>query len=192
MDSKPGNATPNGTCLNVSIGAVPQLAAERLSTDAPVQLTLIGNTDLLGQPKTALFCSARCPGNAILAALDQAARWREEGRCVIGGFQAPLEQECLRVLLRGTQSIIICPARGLSAASRVPPEWKAPLAAGRLLLVSGFDASVRRVTQVLAWRRNLLVAALADDVFFAHIAPGGHLDRLAREVATLMIHRNIS
>jgi hypothetical protein len=60
----------------------------------------------------ALFCSARCPGRAILAAHDQAALWRDEGRCVVGGFHSPVEEECLRILLRGRQPVIVCPARG--------------------------------------------------------------------------------
>jgi hypothetical protein len=33
---------------------------------------------------------------------------------VIGGFLSPMEQECLALLLRGTQPIIICPAQGMS------------------------------------------------------------------------------
>ena len=162
--------------------AYPGVLAERLGTEAPAQLTRIGNPALLGLPKTALFCSARCPGDAILAALDQAARWRDDGRCVISGFQAPLEKECLRILLRGKQPVIACPARGLGATSRLLPEWKQPLAEGRLLLVSGFGSAERRVTKALAWQRNLLVAALADQVYFAHIEPCGQLAALRERI----------
>ena len=39
--------------------AYPGVLAERLETEAPARLTLIGNPALLGLPKTALFCSAR-------------------------------------------------------------------------------------------------------------------------------------
>ena len=35
---------------------------ERLVEDAPPELTALGNLDLLALRKTALFCSARCPG----------------------------------------------------------------------------------------------------------------------------------
>ena len=38
---------------------------QRLGADAPPILTALGNLDLLALPKTALFCSARCPGNVI-------------------------------------------------------------------------------------------------------------------------------
>ena len=76
----------------------PARLRERLGDAAPAQLTAFGNLDLLALPKTALFCSARCPGVAILRAYDQVAKWRDEGRCVIGGFHSPVEKECLRIL----------------------------------------------------------------------------------------------
>jgi predicted Rossmann fold nucleotide-binding protein DprA/Smf involved in DNA uptake len=145
-------------------------------------LHAIGPVALLGASKTAVFCSARCPGDVILAAHDQAVRWRDEGRCVIGGFHAPVEKDCLRILLRGRQPIIICLARGLQGL-RSPTDWKQPLASERLLVLSQFPASERRVIKALAIRRNQLVAALADEVVFAHIAPGGHLEELSRLVA---------
>ena len=87
-----------------------------------------------------------------------------------------MERECLRILLRGSQPIIICPARSLP--QRIPAEWRQPLADGRLLLLSGFRAGENRITAELATRRNEFVAALADEVCFAHITPGGQAERL--------------
>lgn len=152
----------------------------RLGADAPPELTARGNLDLLALPKTGLFCSARCPGNVILAAYDQAALWRDDGRCIISGFHSPVEQECLRILLRGSQPIIICPARTMP--KRIPAEWQTPLAEGRLLIVSGFPDAAKRVTTELASRRNALVAALADEACFAHITPGGQSERLTHRL----------
>jgi predicted Rossmann fold nucleotide-binding protein DprA/Smf involved in DNA uptake len=160
----------------------PSRLQERLGDDAPPLLTILGNLDLLALWKVALFCSARCPGHVILAAHDQAARWRDEGRCVISGFHSPVEKECLSILLRGNQPIIICPARGVESM-RAPSHWKPPLRDNRLLVLSAFQRSERRVTKSLAVNRNRLVAALADEVVFAHIAPGGHLDELRQAVA---------
>lgn len=157
----------------------PARLRERLGANEPPQLTALGNLDLLALPKTALFCSTRCPGDAILRAYDQAAKWRDAGRCIISGFHSPVEKECLRILLRGSQPVIICPARSLP--ERVPPDWKMPLAAGRLLILSCFNESERRVTANLAAHRNEFVAALADEVWFAHIAPGGQMERLAKK-----------
>ena len=91
-----------------------------------------------------------------------------------------MEQECLRILLRGTPPIILCPARALPR--RIPAEWQTPLADGRLLILSGFTAAEKRVTTELATRRNALVAALADEVCFAHITPGGQSDRLTHRL----------
>jgi predicted Rossmann fold nucleotide-binding protein DprA/Smf involved in DNA uptake len=164
----------------------PAQLRERLQKIAPTQLTALGNLDLLSLPKTALFCSVRCPGDAILAAYDKAAFWRDAGRCVISGFHSPIEKECLQILLRGAQPIIVCPARSLENM-RVPGDWKAPLAAGRLLILSPFISSQRRVTADLAVLRNEFVAALADEAWFAHITPGGNADRLAQRLAAWKI-----
>ena len=154
----------------------------RLPVGASPQLSALGNLDQLALPKTALFCSARRPGQAILAAYDQAARWRDAGRCIIGGFHSPVEQECLRILLRGRQPVIICPARSLEKM-RLPGDWQKPLADGRLLILSCFSGNEHRITSTLAARRNEFVAALADEVWFAHVAPGGQMQRLAQKIA---------
>ncbi len=153
---------------------------ERLGDEVPTQLTALGKLDLLALPKTALFCSARCPGDAILRAYDQAVRWRDEGRCVIGGFHSPVEKECLRILLRGDARVILCPARGM--LERLPAQWAIAAAGGRMLILSGFAATERRVTADLAIRRNAFVAALADEVWFAHITPGGQSERLTHRL----------
>jgi predicted Rossmann fold nucleotide-binding protein DprA/Smf involved in DNA uptake len=158
----------------------PARLRERLGDATPAQLTTLGNLALLALPKTGLFCSTRCPGQVILAAYDQAAKWRDEHRCVISGFHSPVEKECLQILFRGAQPIIICPARALPL--RVPPSWQKPLAAGRLLILSAFAATANRVTAELAFRRNEFVAALADEVFIAHAAAGGHLEILTRRL----------
>ena len=81
------------TLLNAADACYPALLRDRLGANAPSQLTALGNLGLLALRKTALFCSARCPGSAILAAYDQAARWRDERRCIISGFHSPVEKE---------------------------------------------------------------------------------------------------
>lgn len=162
---------------------------KRLGDDAPRQLAALGNLKILLNSKTTLFCSSRAPGDVILRTHDLAARWREEGRCVISGFHSTIERECLHILLRGRQSIIICLARSLEGM-RFPAEWKQPVADNRLLILSCFDRQHRRVTADLAARRNEFVAALADEIVFAHITPGGSLERLARQVDTWGISRS--
>jgi predicted Rossmann fold nucleotide-binding protein DprA/Smf involved in DNA uptake len=143
---------------------------------APQVIHALGNLAMLRQPLMALFCSAKCPGHVILPAYDLAARWRDAGRAVISGFHSPVEKECLRILLRGSQPIIICPARSLP--QRVPPDWRTPLADGRLLLLSCFPSGPRRATADTAHRRNEFVATLATEITVLHATPGGRLERL--------------
>ena len=170
---KPGILEPGDT-------RYPAVLRERLGADAPASLSPLGNLALLASPKTALFCSARCPGSAILRAYDQAAHWRDAGRCIISGFHSPVEKECLRILLRGSQPIIICPARSLP--KRVPAEWQASLANGRLLILSCFRPEESRPTTELATRRNELVAALCDEAHIIHVTPGGQSETLTHRL----------
>jgi hypothetical protein len=51
-----------------------------------------------------------------------------------------------------------------------------------MLILSPFPDSEVRVTRELAERRNLLVAALAGEVWFAHISPDGQMAELAKHV----------
>ena len=164
----------------ISDARYPSRLCERLGVNTPAAFTILGQLDLLALPKTALFCSAHCPGSAILQAYDQAAQWRDTGSCIISGFHSPVEQECLRILLRGTSPVIVCPARSLP--KRIPPDWQAPLAVGRMLILSIFPSGEPRVTTALATRRNEFVAALADDVWFAHIAEGGQMESLSHQL----------
>lgn len=152
---------------------------ERLRHQAPPKLTALGNLDLIARRKIALFCSARTPGDAILRAHDAAARLRDEGATVVSGFHSPIEKECLRILLRGQQPIIVCVARAIETM-RIPTECRAAFAARRLLFLSAFAKEPRRVTKESALRRNELVAALADEAFIAHITPGGQTERIAK------------
>ena len=165
------------TRITATDGNWPARLTELLGTRTPPELHLFGHPGLLALPKTALFCSARCPGSAILRAYDQAASWRDTGRCVISGFHSPVEQECLRILLRGKSPVILCPARSLP--KRIPPEWRTPLSEGRMLIVSIFPPDQSRMTVELAERRNEFAAALADELWFAHIADGGKMRSLA-------------
>lgn len=56
----------------------PQHLSQRLGGAAPPSLHAIGPVTLLAERKTALFCSARSPGAAILRAHDAARRLRDE------------------------------------------------------------------------------------------------------------------
>jgi predicted Rossmann fold nucleotide-binding protein DprA/Smf involved in DNA uptake len=160
-----------------SHAAYPAILLHRLGEKAPETLTTIGPIEYLANPKTALFCSARTPGEAILRALDMARRLRDEGTTVISGFHSPIEKECLSILLRGKQPIIICQARAIEGM-RIPTECRTAFEAGRILFLSPFTEKPKRVDRDSALYRNEIVAALADSVYFAHVQPGGETERI--------------
>jgi predicted Rossmann fold nucleotide-binding protein DprA/Smf involved in DNA uptake len=144
-------------------------------------LWALGNLAILQRRLLGFFCSTRCPGEMILQTYDLARALRDAGVTVISGFHSPMEKECLALLLRGTQPVIVCPARSLERM-RLPTVWKAPLAQGRLLIVSPFAGKQHRITADLARKRNEFVATLADEVFVAYAAPGSKTERFCHDV----------
>ena len=160
-----------------------------LKTEAPETIWTWGNVALLTDRDSALngdlwalFCSSRCPGQIILKAHELAQQFRASGTPTIGGYHSPVEKECLRVLLRGSQPIILCPARSIENM-RLNPVWKEALAEGRLLLLSIFDGKHRRSTAALANQRNVFVAALADKICIAHASEGSKTLQFAQQVS---------
>lgn len=149
----------------------PGVLLARLGENAPAALTAIGPAALLANRKTALFCSARTPGDAILRAHDTARRLRDEGSTVISGFHSPIEKECLRILLRGKQPIIVCPARAIESM-RIPTDCQTAFDAGRVLFLSLFANKPKRITKDSALRRNEVVVALADNAYVVYAASG--------------------
>lgn len=164
--------------LRPSAAVWPQSLSKRLGASAPPMLQVIGPAELLAASKVALFCSARTPGEAILRAHDAARRMRDEDATVISGFHSPIEKECLKILLRGKQPIIICPARAIESM-RIPSACRTAFNAGRVLFLSPFTMQPRRITKVSAFRRNEVVAALADEAYIAHVSPDGQTERIA-------------
>lgn len=154
-----------------------------LGEEAPLTLSCIGNLELLNSQPLALFCSNKCPGSLILQTYDLAQRLRAEGTSVISGFHSPVERACLNILLRGSNPIIICPARGLERM-RIPKEYQKPFDEKRLLLISPFSEKVRRADVEAAATRNAVVAALATELFVAHAEVGSKSDALCRSIVS--------
>ncbi|HQQ01281.1 MAG TPA: DNA-processing protein DprA [bacterium] len=169
---------PDSPChIPIGHAAYPPRLNARLGKEAPGVLVARGNLDLLQHPLTALLCSKKCPGNVILRTFDLVRRLRDEGKTVISGFHSPMEEECLRILLRGRSPIILCPARAIEAM-RIPKEWRGHLEAGLFLILSPFEQSPTRPTTQSAQKRNGLIAALADRAILPHAEPGGETDRI--------------
>ena len=145
------------------------------------QIWALGNLDILTMPLLGFFCATRCPGSVILRTYDLALALRESGVPVIGGFHTPMEKECLEVLLRGQQPVVICPARNIERL-RLPMSWRKPYDEGRLLVLSPLVARQRRPTTELAEYRNRFVATLATNIFVAYAGPGSKTAQFCGEL----------
>ncbi len=145
-----------------------------LKTDTPEVIWARGNLDLLSNKSDAskedlwaLFCSSKCPAEIILKTHDLVQEFKAEGVSTIGGFHSPVEQECLRVLLRGSQPILLCPARSIENM-QLKSGWRKAYFDRRLLILSIFCE--KRISAERAYKRNHFVAALASKVLIAHAA----------------------
>lgn len=108
------------------------------------------------------------------------------GVTIISGFHSPIEKECLRILLRGKQPIIICPARAIEAM-RIATECHSAFDVGRVLFLSPFTNDPKRVTKDSAARRNEFVAAMADEAYIPHVSAGGQTARIAEMPAAWQV-----
>lgn len=145
------------------------------------ELHAIGDVGILSGPVLGLCCSVRCPGSVIVQTYDLARALRDAGITVAGGFHSPIEKDCLDILLRGKQPVVICPARGIDRM-RMPAPWRSALDSGRLLILSPFSEGRPRTTAALAQERNEFVAAIADAVLVPYASPGGRTEALCRSI----------
>ncbi len=150
---------------------------------SPPFIDIIGSDRLLASHKIGLLCSIQCPGDIILKTLDLMQELRNMEVCVVSGFHSPLEQECLKILLRGTCAIVVCYARSLPG--RVPPEYVKPIDNGRMLLLSPFDETQNHATRDTSRLRNRFVVALGDAVLVPYAASGGITEGVQREASCL-------
>jgi predicted Rossmann fold nucleotide-binding protein DprA/Smf involved in DNA uptake len=155
----------------------PQMKAALLQARSE-RLTMYGNVDLLELPLLSLFATLRTPPDLILRSLDLAKTLRGAGVPVVAGFQTPLEREVLKLLLRGGQPTVVCPARSVEGM-RIPRTWRTPLREGRLLIVSPFEKRLRRPSVRLALIRNHVVTSLASRTLVIHARPGSRAFRTA-------------
>lgn len=151
----------------------------RLRSTTDIRETL-GNIDLLNLPKTAFLCSRQVPASVVLKCYDWAIEQREKGNCVISGFHSQIEKDVLHYLLKGKQPIILALARGLK--EKLEPELEEPLEQGRLLIITPFDKSVKRVSSQNAQIRNQLMTNIADNITIGYTSPGGQLEELLKGI----------
>ena len=140
----------------------------------------LGNIDLLKLPKIAFLCSRKIPASVVLKCYDWAIEQRESGACVISGFHSQIEKDVLHYLLKGKQPIILVLARGLK--EKIEPEFEKPMEEGRLLIITPFDKTVKRVTELTAETRNKLMTDLSDKITVGYSSTGGQLEKLLQNI----------
>jgi len=151
-----------------------------LGAQAPAVISLQGNPYLLESRSLGVFISASCPDDIAVSTYLLAQHLRRSPVTVVSGFHSPVEQEFLTILLRATSPMIVCPSREIESM-RVPAEYREALDSGRLLILSPFSQKKRPSTDMAVYR-NRVVAALADEIFFAFAEPGGKLQKLCKEL----------
>ena len=65
---------------------------------------------------------------------------------------------------------------------RIKKEFRQPIEAGRLLILSPFSNMENRVSSKRADRRNRFVSALADEILVPYAAPGSKTEALCKEL----------
>lgn len=160
----------------------PRQLAQRLGKEAPVCLYYLGNPSLLENHITGFICSQYCPPSLIIKSTDIFKTLRKRDQTIAGGFHAPVEQEILQVLLRGTAPLIIIVARSIQGL-RLKSEYRELLAHDRLLLLSPFETEIKRISKYNSQQRNRILAALADTLFIPYAHPGGKLEQLCFELS---------
>ncbi|MBF0317495.1 MAG: DNA-processing protein DprA [Nitrospirae bacterium] len=139
-----------------------------------------GNMELLNLHKVAFLCSRKCPERVVLRAYEWAIEQRQKGVCVLSGFHSDIEKDVLYFLLKGTQPIILALARGFM--KDIEPQLRRQIEKNRLLIITPFEETVKRVTAETAGLRNRLMLELADEIVVAYARKGGSLDTLVSEI----------
>lgn len=114
----------------------------------------------------------------MIKTYDAIRELRDAGVVVAGGFHSPMERECFDFLLRGRQSVVLCPASGQAhlPTDRVQVE---AIEQSRLVVVVIFGQEAALATQALAQQRNEFVTALSLAVIVPHATRGGKAEAAA-------------
>lgn len=128
----------------------------------------IGNATLLRKRKVAFLASSHISTLSVLPTLEWAAQMaRREDVAMVSGFSSRMEEEVLRVLLRGKCGIILL--LGRQHYKVLPEIWQKPLAANRLLIIS--TSRQARQSRQAAFKRNETVCEIADEVVMPCVPP---------------------
>ncbi len=135
-----------------------------------------GNLALLDLPLTAFLASRTGEKSFALSAGEKSfapAQWPERPACVIGGFISPMERAVFDACLIDGIPMIWILARGLPA--RFPPRIQRALDAGRILVITPFEASIDGFSADRAAWCNEYALHLAANAVIGRLSPDGML-----------------
>lgn len=119
-----------------------------------------GDTGLLRSGVVSLLCPGRISPLAVLPALDWAAEMAGGDVVVAGGWSSAFEKNLLGYFLRGRAPVVVALAR--TVYSRLPDEWEAAVAAGRMAVVS--LSNNPRQARAAAAMRDRWLASVAEEI----------------------------
>lgn len=128
-----------------------------------MEITYVGNKQLLKLPIVAFLSSRKISSEALLRCYDWASEMRDKGACVISGFHSKVEKDVLTFLLKGKQPIIVVLGRAMY--KKTPKEWIIPLREKRLLIITTNSKGVRYSVDT-AEKRNRYITEISDKVVF--------------------------
>lgn len=126
--------------------------------------------------KTAFLCSQKCPADIVLKSYDWAKAQRAAGNCIVCGNHSQIEKDVFGILLKGKQPLILVLARSMK--NRWEPEIEEAVKQNRLLVLSPFDETVKRVTRDTAELRNQKIIDVSDRIIVGYKTKGGQLEKL--------------
>ena len=137
-----------------------------------------GNKEILKLEKTAFLCSQQCPADVVLKCYDWAKQQRAAGNCIVCGNHSQLEKDVFDILLKGSQPLILVLARKLK--THWEPEVECAVNQNRLLVLSPFNESVKRITRETAEKRNRKIIEISDRIIVGYKSENGQLDKLLK------------
>jgi len=137
-----------------------------------MELTYLGNKELLSLHKTAFFCSRTVGSNAVMRCYDWATSIDLSDTVIVSGFQSKIEKDVLHLLQKRHAKIILVLAR--SIYKTLPQELQTSLDDNRLLIASTAHHATR-TSKSAAEHRNEYIAQTCDELVFGYIGEGSIL-----------------
>src|SRR5574344_525782 len=106
-----------------------------------MELTYLGNKELLKLHKIGFFCSRTVSGAAVLHSYDWATEVDIENNVIVSGFQSKIEKDVRHLLHQRNAKMLLVLAR--SIYKKMPEELHPLLDGGSLLIVSTSSSATR-------------------------------------------------